>query len=331
MRIVLAFMMVIAISGYSLGSQSTLRERAEKARVEKEAAARDYKASLEKLLLFQEADVKTADEVVEKRKALFTQHVIEQRDIDEAKRALAAAREKVAQTKRQIAEADSLAGTSSQQIKAQSLPIRTPSSSDSQVIPLDPSDAKYIKDALSEMWGNALAVSIAQEKAEVVRQRSDAIFKAYCKCSDSEYRDWQSGQGLPSVIHRMDEAKLSLRNSALIADYRQEIGSLSEYVKKHNDLVESTARLVEKRVEMRFEEKRPEGASANDYQIDFENLGFVKLGADEKSIPIYDTLITYFGAYINRLTAQIRAATEKLQKENRHRNTAKKTNKRPGY
>ena len=209
-----AFLLILIIQGYSLGFQSNLKSESEKARRDLAAAALDYKASLEKLLTLQEEDVKRAAEVVEERKAPLARRIIEQYDVDEAIRALTTAKEKVAHTKREIAKAEALAGTQLQRIK-QGPPIRNPSSTNAAVIPLDTSDAKYIKDALSEMMSNSLAAVLAQERAEEIRQKSDAIFKPYCKCRKSEYRDWQNGQGLPSVIHRMDEANLSKRDSLL--------------------------------------------------------------------------------------------------------------------
>lgn len=72
------------------------------------AAANNYKESLATLLVFQEGDVKTATEMVEKRKALVEQQIISKREVEEAERQLAAAQAKVAETRRQMAEADSL-------------------------------------------------------------------------------------------------------------------------------------------------------------------------------------------------------------------------------
>src|SRR5438128_6335550 len=71
-------------------------------------AANNYKESLAKLLVFQEGDVKTSAEMVEKRKALVEQQIVSKRDLEESQRGLAAAQAKVAETRRQMAEADSL-------------------------------------------------------------------------------------------------------------------------------------------------------------------------------------------------------------------------------
>ena len=72
------------------------------------AAAQAYKESLVKLLVFQEGDVKTATETVERRKALVDQQIVSKREFEESERALASAQAKVAETRRQMAEADNL-------------------------------------------------------------------------------------------------------------------------------------------------------------------------------------------------------------------------------
>jgi len=89
-------------------SEPTLADRVAKAKAEVAAAANDYKASLEKLLAFQENDVKAASEQVEKRKELLALAIISKKELEESERALAAAQDKVANTKRQMAESDSL-------------------------------------------------------------------------------------------------------------------------------------------------------------------------------------------------------------------------------
>jgi hypothetical protein len=89
-------------------SQQTLADRVAKAKAEVSAAANEYKASLEKLLALQENDVKTASETVEKRRELLAQAIISKRELEESERALATAKDKVAGTKRQMAESDTL-------------------------------------------------------------------------------------------------------------------------------------------------------------------------------------------------------------------------------
>ncbi|HEY9233378.1 MAG TPA: hypothetical protein VIS78_14595 [Blastocatellia bacterium] len=87
---------------------SELARRAAQAKDEVVAAARSYKESLEKLLVFQEGDVKTATETVERRKALVEQQIVSKRELEESERLLAAAQAKVAETRRQMTETDQL-------------------------------------------------------------------------------------------------------------------------------------------------------------------------------------------------------------------------------
>lgn len=89
-------------------AQPTLADRMRKARAELVAAANEYKASLEKLLALQNSDVKMASETVEKRKVLLEQSVISKRELEESQRELAAAQDKVNETKKQIGESDNL-------------------------------------------------------------------------------------------------------------------------------------------------------------------------------------------------------------------------------
>jgi outer membrane protein TolC len=56
----------------------------------------------------QEADVLTATETLERRKELLAQGVIGPREVEEAERSLAAAKSKVLDTRRELAEADLL-------------------------------------------------------------------------------------------------------------------------------------------------------------------------------------------------------------------------------
>ncbi|MEN3335082.1 MAG: hypothetical protein V7641_4447 [Blastocatellia bacterium] len=72
------------------------------------SAAQAYKESLVKLLVYQEGDVKTAAETVERRKALVDQQIVSKRELEESERLLASAQAKVAETRRQMAEADNL-------------------------------------------------------------------------------------------------------------------------------------------------------------------------------------------------------------------------------
>ncbi|HEY3136403.1 MAG TPA: hypothetical protein VGL29_10285 [Blastocatellia bacterium] len=89
-------------------SQPTLSDKLTKAKEDVIAAGKDYKASLEKVLKFQEADVKAAAETLEKRKLLLAQNVISKKELEDSERDLTTAEAKVAETKRHIVEADTL-------------------------------------------------------------------------------------------------------------------------------------------------------------------------------------------------------------------------------
>jgi hypothetical protein len=89
-------------------SEPTLADRVSKAKAEVAAAANNYKASLAKLLELQENDLKSATETVERRKELLAQAIISKKELEESERALTTAQDKVADTKRQMAESDTL-------------------------------------------------------------------------------------------------------------------------------------------------------------------------------------------------------------------------------
>jgi len=87
---------------------SELAQRAAKAKDEVVAASQAYKKALEDLLALQEADVKTASETVERRKALVEQQIVSKRELEESERALAGAQAKVRETRQQMTETDQL-------------------------------------------------------------------------------------------------------------------------------------------------------------------------------------------------------------------------------
>lgn len=89
-------------------AEPTLADRVAKAKAEVAAAANEYKATLQKLLTLQENDVKTASETVEKRKELLAESIISKKELEESEQALSTAQDKVASTKRQMAESDTL-------------------------------------------------------------------------------------------------------------------------------------------------------------------------------------------------------------------------------
>lgn len=89
-------------------SQPTLNSQLSQARADLVVAAKNYKDSLQKLLVFQEADVKTATDTLDKRKALLSQNIISKKEVEESEHAVATAQAKVNSTKKEIGESDNL-------------------------------------------------------------------------------------------------------------------------------------------------------------------------------------------------------------------------------
>lgn len=89
-------------------AQPTLSSQVAQAKADLVVAAKDYKESLQKLLVFQEADVKTGTETLEKRKALLSENIISRKEVEESEHALVAAQARVNDTKKQIGESDNL-------------------------------------------------------------------------------------------------------------------------------------------------------------------------------------------------------------------------------
>ena len=69
-------------------------------------ATNDYKASLEKLVVFYEANVKRAEDKLAVSQKLFAEQLIAKKEVDESQQALDAAKAKVAETRRQMTSAD---------------------------------------------------------------------------------------------------------------------------------------------------------------------------------------------------------------------------------
>ena len=89
-------------------SGPTLAEKLAEANAQVVAATNDYKAKLEKVLELQERDAKALAEVFEKRKALLAESIISKKEVDESEQALLVAQSKVAETKKQMTDADNL-------------------------------------------------------------------------------------------------------------------------------------------------------------------------------------------------------------------------------
>src|SRR6185503_10807085 len=78
-----------------------------KLREEYVKATNDYKASLEKLLAIYEENVKKAEDKVELSKKLLAEGLIAKTQLEENERALDVEKQKVAETRRQMTNADS--------------------------------------------------------------------------------------------------------------------------------------------------------------------------------------------------------------------------------
>ncbi|MEK6405975.1 MAG: hypothetical protein AABN34_03315 [Acidobacteriota bacterium] len=114
---IVLLLVLIATMGTSLAqgkkkaprkSEPNLAEQLAKAKADVVATTNDYKAKLAKVLELQERDVKELAETLEKRKALLAESIISKKEVDESEQALAVAQSKVADTKKQMAEADNL-------------------------------------------------------------------------------------------------------------------------------------------------------------------------------------------------------------------------------
>jgi len=77
-----------------------------KLREEYIAKTKEYKASLEKLLVFHDADVKKAEEKLDTAKQLFAEGLIAKGQLEENQRAVDLAKQKAADTRRQLTTAD---------------------------------------------------------------------------------------------------------------------------------------------------------------------------------------------------------------------------------
>jgi hypothetical protein len=85
-----------------------LAEAAAQSRAHLIAATRSYQTSLEKLLALFRAEEERAEALVEKRRTLFAEGVLARRELEESEQSLAATRGKIADTRKQMDEAEQL-------------------------------------------------------------------------------------------------------------------------------------------------------------------------------------------------------------------------------
>jgi len=105
------------------GSPSKSAQEIEKTKADLIKAAEDYKASLEKLLGFQERAVASASEKAEQRRALLAQGIVSKREVEDSEREVANAQAKVNETRKQMGEADDLVAEAQVVGRAARMPI----------------------------------------------------------------------------------------------------------------------------------------------------------------------------------------------------------------
>ena len=89
-------------------SKATLANRVAETRADLVTASKVYKASLEKLLPFEEAELKNEADELERRKPLVLEGIISKRDLEASEQKLAAAQAKVNGTRLLLGEADAM-------------------------------------------------------------------------------------------------------------------------------------------------------------------------------------------------------------------------------
>jgi hypothetical protein len=101
--------------------QSTLNSRLAQSRADVVLKAKEYKASLNPVLVFEENDVKALTEKIEKQKVLLAEGIIAKKELDKSEQDLSAAQAKVTDTKKQIADTDNLIAEASSERQLEKL------------------------------------------------------------------------------------------------------------------------------------------------------------------------------------------------------------------
>ncbi len=147
-------------------------------------ATKEYKASLEKLIAFYEADVQRAETRFAQAKELFAQGLVAKRELDESERAVANAKTKVAEARQQIATADgqianALVETQADKQMARLRPARGALIRTTSFIryngpgPWSLSDAGKVQNFFREKFGRALPIAVFGQGAIHNRWRLD--------------------------------------------------------------------------------------------------------------------------------------------------------------
>lgn len=105
-RIFLALLLLTCLSSFILAQDRKEIEELKRLRTEFVKATKEYKASIEKLIALYEKNVERAENKVTISEKLLAEGLIARAQVDENKRALAEARDKLEHTKQEIAKAD---------------------------------------------------------------------------------------------------------------------------------------------------------------------------------------------------------------------------------
>jgi len=115
-RLVILGVLLLAASGLAAQEGPVAAARGDgapvddlaRARAEVADSAREYRAALERLLAIQEASATRSGDVAAKRRALYEQGIVSRRELEESERAAVSARARVDDTRRRLAESESV-------------------------------------------------------------------------------------------------------------------------------------------------------------------------------------------------------------------------------
>lgn len=106
------------------GANTALAKRVAQTKADLIAASKEYKASLEKLLPLEEAELKNEADEVERRRPLVAGGIISKKDLEASEQKLAAAQARVNATRLQLGEADEMIAEASGEDQVQKLSAR---------------------------------------------------------------------------------------------------------------------------------------------------------------------------------------------------------------
>ena len=180
-------------------------------------------------------------------------------------------------------------------------------------IALDLEDERLIKDATQELVGIHIELEVIDDRIGQVVLHSQSIIRPYCKCTDQEFQEYLSGNGLPSIINRMNEQKLSLKDSRLVQDDRLTIENLKTYRSKKQRVFDDTLNLFETRMNQSAQRHGVNGIA--NYKLDLINRRFEYLDDSQKVPSTMDSIKEYLMDYSKKLNEQLRAKTRELQQQ----------------